>query len=200
MKVADVQKYKENLYAALSRDLSEFEKNFLLIAAGLLAFSITFIEEIVTLANASFLPLLFLSWFCIALAIGIMMITFLQSAYACDKIWKHVDDFIIGKQKFSDDELLDEGDVVSIKNSSKIIFEKCKSQLKGLRFSAIISFLAGITILALFVGINITRRNSVKNDQNTSTIKIDKKNNLITLDDVSINISDSAVILQRIKP
>jgi hypothetical protein len=86
MKVGDIQKYKENLYSALSRDLSEFEKNFLLIAAGLLTFSITFIEQIVTLETAEFLFLLFLSWFLIALAIGLMMFTFLQSAYACDKI------------------------------------------------------------------------------------------------------------------
>ena len=200
MKVGDIQKYKENLYAALSRDLSEFEKNFLLIAAGLLAFSITFIEEIVTLETAEFLPLLFLSWFFIVLAIGLMMITFLQSAYACDKIWKHVDDFIISKEKFADDAELEEADAISIKNSSKTIFQTCKSQLKKFRLTAIVSFLFGITVLALFVGLNITRGNSTKKDDNAFVIKIDKKDKSFILDNINLSISDSVITIKKIKP
>ena len=38
MDVEHLKKYKDNCYSALSRDLTEFEKNFLLVAGGTLAF------------------------------------------------------------------------------------------------------------------------------------------------------------------
>ena len=53
MTVAELKKYKDNLYGSLSKELSDFEKNFLLITGGTLAFSITFIKDIVKVAGYS---------------------------------------------------------------------------------------------------------------------------------------------------
>jgi hypothetical protein len=46
MNVGDLKKYKDNCYTALSRDITEFEKNFLFVSAGILAFSTTFIKTL----------------------------------------------------------------------------------------------------------------------------------------------------------
>ena len=102
MTVADIKKYKDSLYSALSRDLSDFEKNFLLIAGGVLAFSITFIKDIVEVPQSAFLPCLFIGWALFALSVGIMMLTFIKSAYASDELWFKVDAILLEIDKIDD--------------------------------------------------------------------------------------------------
>src|ERR1035437_9413383 len=92
MDIAYLRKYKDSLYSALSREFAEFEKNFLLISAGLLAFSITFINDIVDLEIAEWIYALFIAWLLIAVSIGLIMFSFIKSAYASDELLTMVDE------------------------------------------------------------------------------------------------------------
>ncbi len=159
MTVDDLKKYKDNLYSSLSRDLSEFEKNFLLIAGGILAFSITFIKEIVSIVDANNLILLYISWGLIIIAIGLMMFTFLKSSIASDKLWSAVDNFIIDNKLYKNEDELKSDQVETVKNDVNVIFYKSKKQLKIIRFISVASFILGISFLALFVSINLTNEN-----------------------------------------
>jgi hypothetical protein len=95
---------------------------------------------------------------------------------------------------------LDDVDALSIKTSSKTMFQTCKGRLKRNRLIAIISFLSGIIFLALFVGINITSRNKKEKDTHAIVLTIDKKNKSFTLDNYKINFADSILIIQKINP
>ncbi len=161
MTVTDLKKYKDNLYSSLSRDLSEFEKNFLLISGGILAFSITFIKEIVEIAEAQSITFLYLSWTFIIISIGIMMFTFLKSSIASDTLWSIVDDFIISNQLYKDDHILDNKLVDEIKRSINSTFYRNKKILKIFRFVSVTSFICGIIFLALFVSINLSNENKL---------------------------------------
>jgi len=160
MTVSDLKKYKDNLYSSLSRDLSEFEKNFLLISGGILAFSITFIKEIVSIDKANFLILLYISWGLIITAIGLMMITFLKSAGASDKLWSAVDNFIITNKLYKDEDVLETEQVDKVKKDINNIFYENKKHLKIIRYISVASFIAGVTFLAIYVSINLTNENN----------------------------------------
>jgi hypothetical protein len=162
MTVIDLKKYKDNLYSSLSRDLSEFEKNFMLISGGILAFTITFIKEIVKIEQANFLVLLYISWGFIIISIGIMMFTFLKSSLASDKLWSVVDDFIISNKLFNDDDVLSSDNVNTIKTSINKVFYHNKKVLRVLRFASVSSFILGVISLALYVSINLTNENRIK--------------------------------------
>lgn len=159
MKVEDLKKHKDNLYSSLSRDLSEFEKNFLLVSSGILAFSITFINEIVKVENADCISFLFLSWFFIILSIGLMMYTFLHSASSCDQLWKITDDFIINNNLFDETQVLNSDLATSFKNTINYTYYRSKKHLRILRYLAISLFIIGISCLAIFVSINIIKEN-----------------------------------------
>ncbi|MGV8131391.1 MAG: hypothetical protein ACP5N7_04815 [Candidatus Pacearchaeota archaeon] len=104
MNIEELKKYKDNLYASLSRDIGEFEKNFLFISSGLLAFSITFIKDIIKLDEATWMKLLFLSWSLVIISIAVMMYSFLYSANASNRLWKIVNDFIVRKELYNKDD------------------------------------------------------------------------------------------------
>lgn len=167
MTVIDLKKYKDNLYSSLSRDLSEFEKNFMLISGGILAFTITFIKEIVKIEQANFLILLYISWGFIIISIGIMMFTFLKSSLASDELWSVVDDFIISNKLYSDDDILSSDNVNTIKTSINKVFYHNKKVLRGLRFVSVSSFIMGVIALALYVSINLTNENRIKSKHDT---------------------------------
>ncbi len=176
MTVSDLKKYKDNLYSSLSRDLSEFEKNFLLISGGILAFSITFIKEIVSIDEASCLILLYISWGLIIVAIGLMMITFLKSSVASDKLWSAVDNFIITNKLYKDEDVLETEQVDTVKKDINSIFYKSKNQLKRIRFISVASFIVGVTFLSVYVSINLTNENKkpekkIENINTTNSIE-----------------------------
>lgn len=177
MKVKDLKSYKNNLYTSLSRDLNEFEKNFLLISVGLLAFSITFIKEIVKIEVAENLFLMYLSWGLIILSISLMMFAFLKSSNASDNLWKTVDDFIISNQLYDDESDLNNDQVSKIKTNVNKIFYENKSVLKTIRYTAVSSFILGLIFLSIYVSLNLTIENKkIVEDNSISMYSMPSKN------------------------
>lgn len=171
MTIAELKKYKDNCYAALSRDLVEFEKNFLLISAGILAFSTSFIKEVISIAHLTYLYALFMSWVFIIAAIGFMMHTFLKSANASDKLWFTVNDFMVSNKYFKDSDQLPDDQSLQIKNEVDRILKKSKRELKRLRTIAVWLFLIGIFSLAFFVFVNLVneRKYTAPDEKSLST-------------------------------
>lgn len=176
MKVSDLKNYKDGLYSAFCRDISDFEKNFLLVSGGLLAFSITFIKEIITIDKAVALFLLFLGWGLIIISIGLMMFAFLKSATFSDKLWEKTDDFIIANQLYHDDTKLTTEQIDTVKKEINELFYEGKSFLKNLRYYSVSTFLLGLISFSLFVGINLVKEKKIAQISNPAkviSIKID---------------------------
>ncbi len=155
MKVEELKKYKENNYGALSRDLSEFEKNFMLLSVGVLTFTITFIKDIIKVESTTSLGYLYFGWALISMSIALIMFSFLISAFYSNKLWKCVDSFYIKKRKFKNDLEYSEEEVIEIKRSSNKILFKSKCILTWMRALAILSFVFGISSIAYFTGKNM---------------------------------------------
>jgi hypothetical protein len=194
MTADDIKKYKDSLYTALSRDLSDFEKNFLLIAAGILTFSVTFIKDIVSISDATVLFLLFAAWLMMAVAVGLMMFTFINSAYASDDILNSIDDFITNN-------VIDISNIPAdkekqLKSETQLLYRKRKKDLRCLRIWAIISFLVGIILFGSFVAINLSGENKTKKEPGI-TIQVDNKKNTISVNGLKIELKDSAVIIKK---
>jgi hypothetical protein len=187
MKVSDLKDYKDSLYSALCRDISEFEKNFLLISGGLLAFSITFIKEIIKISEAQALFLLFIGWGLIIISIAIMMYAFLKSAAYSDKLWKETDDFLILNQLYQDELQMEAKDVDEIKTKINILFYNGKKFLKRIRYCAVLAFILGLGSFALFVGINLISERKI-----SPTTKSEKSVSIKT-DDLDFISNDSSL-------
>lgn len=181
MNVKDLRTYKDSCYSALSRDLTEFEKNFLLVAGGILAFSITFIKDIIRIAKANFLPLLFIGWGLIIVSIGIMMYAFLKSANTSDELWKLTDDFIFANSLFNDDTDLTELQAKEIKGQISPLLNTSKARLKSWRNCAVISFLIGVLSFSSFVCINLINENKTSSYKSESAIKLMHVNDTLTI-------------------
>jgi len=158
MNIEELKKYKDALNTSLSRDLEAFEKNFILIASGMLAFSITFIKDIVKIESACWIWLLFGGWFLILSAIGIMMFTFLSSVNSSNKLWKITDDFIVNNNLYN--VVVPQNLIPGFKTSVNNEFYKAKKRLKRMRACAVILFLGGVLSFSLFVGINLSNENN----------------------------------------
>lgn len=171
MNVKDLKTYKDDCYSALSRDLTEFEKNFLLVSGGILAFSISFIRDIIKIAQAEYLTYLFIGWGLIIVSIGIMMYAFLKSANSSDQLWKLTDDFIIDNSLYDEADILTESQVKEIKGKTNPFLNASKIALKNLRKWAVILFLAGIFSFSFFVCINLIVEKNLSSGKNESTIK-----------------------------
>jgi hypothetical protein len=197
MTVAELKKYKDSLYKALCRDLSEFEKNFLLIAAGLLAFSITFIKEIVDIHSSTYLYALFMAWGLIAAAIALMMIAFVSSANGSDKLWFHIDTFMLTHNKFADNDSFTDVDWKTIKTSSNKILQERKTYLRRLRYTAITLFISGTLFFAAFVGINLYKENVNEKTTGELIFKLDKNKNIIDVGEYNVQYTDSLVVLRK---
>jgi len=196
--VKDLKEYKTRLYGSLSRDLSDFEKNFLLISAGILAFSITFIKDIVKIESALYISILFVSWLLIAISIGIMMFTFIRSAYASDNLWFIIDDFQAANNLFIDTDKIAPEDFSDIKRQTSKAFKKSKKQLKYMRLSAITLFLLGLSLFGFFTGINIYRENhNTKEINNPVSILYDTKTKKITIKDVKFSVTDTVIKIEK---
>jgi hypothetical protein len=171
MTVDALKKYKESCYSALSRDLTEFEKNFLFISGGILAFSITFIKDIIKVSEANLIFFLFLSWALIIASIGIMMHTFLKSASASDQLWKIVDNFINENDLYDDSKELSTDQCKKIKAEINDLLHPCKSNLKNLRNWAVNFFLAGIVFFSAFVSYNLVKeQNHIETPNSIKTV------------------------------
>ncbi len=179
MTVEHLKKYQESLYSALSRDLSEFEKNFLFISTGVLAFTITFIKDIVKIEDAKYLSLLLISLISIVSSITLMMLTYLKSSSTCDELWDIVDNFLSVNRYHDDAVLLQEVHIDDIKSKVGTTINKCKKSLKNLRKGAIVSFLVGIGFLSFFVWINLNYQNTHKPEINKSSTTIMTSDSLI---------------------
>lgn len=155
MNVKNLNQYKENCYSALSRDLTEFEKNFLLISGAILAFSITFIKDIIKINESEFLFLLFIGWFLIITSIGIMMHTFLKSADTSNMLSKIVDEFIEENNLYDEIRQLSDEESKTIKIKINSILHPCKERLKSYRKWVVNFFLFGVLSFALFVSLNL---------------------------------------------
>src|SRR5688572_2511219 len=106
MTVKELKEYKAGRTGDLNRDLSEFEKNFILVTGALLAFSITFIKDIVKIENAQMLYALFMGWGFNVISIGLMMYAWLYSSNSSHKLWKIADQFMITNKLHEDEDIL----------------------------------------------------------------------------------------------
>ncbi|GEO05170.1 hypothetical protein AAE02nite_28340 [Adhaeribacter aerolatus] len=198
MTIKELKEYKARLYNSLSRDLAEFEKNFLFISTGTLAFSITFIKDIVKIETAIYLQLLFTSWGFITLATGIMMFTFIRSAYASDKLWFAVDTFQIQQNKFNDADTITQAEATTIKSQTNTILKSSKVILRRLRYLAIACFILGLIFFGYFTGVNIYQENqkSPNKKKNGLIINFNSKTKQFNINDIKFTIKDSSIIIQ----
>jgi hypothetical protein len=173
MNVEELKKYKENLYTSLCRDLSEFEKNFILVSTGVLAFTITFIKDIVKIDESSYLFLLLMSWILIIASIGLMMFTFLRSAKGSDDLSHTVDKFIVKYTLYDNATVLNGAQLAEIKTSIDKTFSGCKIVLRNSRYGSIWLFILGVSVLAAFVYLNLSGQSQKKSaNQNQTPIII----------------------------
>ena len=192
MTVAEIKEYKGSLTADLARDLSSFETNFILLAGGLLAFSITFIKDIVKIQEAGLICLLFLGWGLLAVALGMMMYTWLYSSNASHEIWKRADDFMTTQKLFKDDIELTDIQAEDLKKQINDYFLPAKRRLKRLRNFAVTIFLIGLAAVAIFVGSNLLKEN-----HSPQPISGETRYLLFGKDSLRINSSDTIMILKR---
>jgi hypothetical protein len=197
MKVSSAKKYKDSLYAALSRDLADFEKNFLLIAAGVLTFSITFIKDIVNVTEAEGLFFLFLGWFGFTLSVGLLMFTFLRSAYASDEISLKVEAKLQEFGKMEDDEDLDDSQTSDIKTAARAILLKSKGQLKGLRYGAIAAFLIGFLAFGGFVAFNLSQEAAKARSPAPGAIELSKDGKSAIVGGWKVSWKDSTMTIDK---
>jgi hypothetical protein len=161
MKVGKLKDYKDDLYKAMCRDLTEFEKNFLLIATGLLAFSITFIKDIVKIEQSTGLWILFIGWGTIIVSITFMMFAFLKSAWDSDDLTRIADEYILSNNLFDDEADLTLDQWKAWRQPLTDRYLKSKRQLKRIRIFAVSFFIAGMIALSTYVGNNLLHETKV---------------------------------------
>ncbi len=185
MTVSDLKKYKDSLYTSLCRDISEFEKNFLFIAGGILAFSITFIKDIIKFDSAIWIVLLFISWLLIIISIATMMYSFLKSANASDDLWKIVDDFIVSNDMYDDTIPLTDDQAKQVKGNINTAFFPHKKALRNQRWWAVGFFIGGILLFSVFISINLIQENKTRKET------VGNKNTHVIVNDVEVVSNDS---------
>lgn len=189
MTVKELKEYKGDRTADLNRDLSEFEKNFILITGGILAFSITFIKDIVKLDEAIYIQALFIGWALTAIAMGIMMFTWQYSSNASHKLWIIADDFINRYSLFDDTMQLSAIQVGELKTKINDYYLPVKRKLNRFRNSAIVIFLLGLLSLSIFIGYNLTKENHAKPPAKSGKYYI-----VVEKDSIKINLGDSIIL------
>lgn len=157
MKVGKLKDYKDELYKAMCRDITEFEKNFLLISTGLLAFTITFIKDIVKVDQSTLLWLLFIGWGCIITAVSLMMFAFLKSAWDSDRLAKISDDYVLTNNLYDDEADLTATQWAAWRGPLTARYLRSKRQLKRLRVTAVCFFIAGMVCISGYVGKNLAK-------------------------------------------
>lgn len=198
--IDNLKKHKESLNASRARELSDFEKNFLLIVGGILAFTITFLKDMVGADQATNLLLLFSGWFFLSVAIGIIIISFLRSAKLTDTIWQYIDDRMSKADMTSIASTAEVGATLEteIRGEIKRQTSAAKKKLNGIRIAAIVSFFLGLVLVTAFVGVNFKNKRAMEcSPKDVIELKIDKKNKIITLENLIINVKDSIIITKQ---
>lgn len=192
MTVQEIKEYKGDRTADLARDLSSFETNFILISGALLAFSITFIKDIVKIQDAEHLCLLFIGWALLAAAMGIMMYAWLYSSSASHQLWKIADDFMIQEKLFKNETELTDVQVVNLKKAINDYFLSVKKALSWMRNIAVTAFLGGLIGFSGFVGTNLLKENKT-----TKPVAADTRTLIFGKDSLKINGADTIMILKH---
>lgn len=155
MLVEQLRTYKSSLYNSSDKELSEFERNFLFVSTGTLAFTLTFIHQTTPLEKSVCLGLLLSSWFLILLSISLMFLTYWKSAKLSQKIFDEVDRYLEAQQLFDDKFELSIQQVLEVRGTVNGILVPGKKTLWGLRRWCIGLFLVGLTLISIFVVLNI---------------------------------------------
>jgi len=192
MTVKEIKAYKADRTADLARDLSSFETNFILLSGGLLAFSITFIKDIVKIQQADGIPMLFAGWFLLAVGLGLMMFAWLHSSNVSHELWKIVDKYVTEQRLFTDETIMTDDQVATLKKRINDYFLPAKVTLKRLRNWAVSTFLIGLTALAIFVGQNLLKENKTPETSNSDTRYL-----IFGKDSLKLNSADTILILKR---
>jgi hypothetical protein len=185
----DRDKLQENrdIYdAAFSKEIDEFEKNLLLLAAGILTFTITFIKDIVGIGNYDHTIFLFGGWISLGLAILGIVASFFKSAHTSERISKHIDKCIDNLEK-SKKKKLHPKDEEKLWNWIKNKVRRTNTYLFFYRVFSISTFFIGLFLIGLFVAINF-ENGSKKTDQAKSTG--------IILEGATITHTDSTLIIK----
>lgn len=168
MESVDIEQLRDK-YLKLSKDeLTEFDKNFFFVTAGIFAFSVTFIKDIVNIEFARCVIFLFLSWICTGVAIGCIIFSFYFSSLVYQKI----------AEALSPSDLKD-SNIKDASSNSKDISKKDKDSIdkiiltntkisKDLRLLSIITFLGGLLFLFVFLLINFYFSNNPKDKESNS--------------------------------
>lgn len=105
-----------------------------------MAFSITFIKDIVEIKKATCLIFLFLGCRLTIISIGLMMYTYLKSSSSCDKLWTIVDKYIMKNNLYDYEGDLTLAQVKGIKEQVNSCYNPDKKVLKQYGFRAVYSF------------------------------------------------------------
>ncbi len=194
MTVGDYRAYKDSIYKSFSKDLSHYEKNFTLLATGILAFSVTFIKEIIKISEAVYLPALFVGWALIVIAIGLMMVSFLMAVNEGNILWKEVDDYLLKNKFFDNNKVMSDAEYLEIKLPTNEILYRVKRRLKIIRYLAIVTFLSGIITFSSFVGINLVHENG--KDKSTKILN-NKSSITIKTGNTESKTNDSVIVLNH---
>lgn len=200
MTLEDLLKYKGSVSDDINAEANMFSKNFLLVAGGLLAFSITFIKEIITLNTAAYLWLLYCSWGLIIISIAMIIYTTLYSTNLSGRMVLEINDYCDKNDINDDDQKVDkEGKLIpivipkehalAIRENNRKLLNRSKIVLKRLRAWAARFFCTGLIFLFGFITINIS------NNKQTKEKQVVPKDVNIKINGVDILQTDSTLIL-----
>ena len=170
MTVEEIRKYRTSLHATFTANTESFEKNSLFLSTGLLAFSITFIKDIVKIETAEYISLLFVAWSLIIISIALMIIYFLSSAKGSDELWKIVDDALTDNRLYDSTTIVTTAFAHNLKTKTNNKLFDLKKKSRCMRNWSLWSFFSGVVVFAFFVSWNLNKENSKPN-----TIKIINK-------------------------
>lgn len=163
MTVEEIRKYRTSLHATFTANTETFEKNSVFLSTGLLAFSFTFIKDMVKIETAEFLWLLFLSWGVIMFSIAVMIYYFLSSATGSDELWEIVDDSLTNNRLYDSSTVVPSEFAHELKiKTNKKLFD-LKRTSRRMRRLSLWTFFLGVLIFALFVSWNLLKENTESN-------------------------------------
>lgn len=144
----ELETLKDRYLATAKEELAEFDKNFFVVTAGLFAFTVTFIQDIVDLKTASFVIFLLISWLFLACAIGLIIFAFYNTSLE-SLIQAHDVEMLL--------ENSNPPSVIINPSAPNLLPEYhrvTRIQKYGLRLYAVVSFLIGLCSLSIFLIVN----------------------------------------------
>jgi amino acid transporter len=141
-------------------DLGKFDKNFFWGVTGTFGFTITFIKDIVNIANAYWLPCLLLSWCFMVLSIIIIALSFYLTAF---------NNYLSAETNFYNNKM--DYEPQKNKHDDKVNKRELDHLLKwGGRFWSIVLFCIGLFFLFIFLSINFLKANKFQTKSAKDTI------------------------------